>query len=284
MSPLAVMNSRNVARADARRRSGRAQRGPVVLRDHDRRDVVVEARGPAHGVGSPATLLTTITPMAPLALAAATFSLKVQVPRSMSAILPVASAVTAAVQPSERCRRSRTCRAWQAGRSRHAAPAAVPPPSGYAIGWPTKWWFVLAPTVMMLRARPGRADGEAAGALVAGRGHDDHAGRDRVVEALGEQVVVAVVPAAERQVEDVHAVVHGGLDRVEDVLAAGVLDVAGEHVVVAQPRAGRDARHVVDLDALRRPRSCRSRRQRSRRRACRGCRRRRPAARRSRSG
>src|SRR6266508_2111968 len=95
-----------------------------------------------------------------------------------------------------------------------------------------------------------RLDRLRAGARVSGRDRHDDTGVHGVVEAHGQQVCVAVVAAAERQVQDIHAVEHGRVHGVEDVLAAGVGDVAREDVVVAQPGAGRDARHVVDRDAL----------------------------------
>src|SRR3954452_13241677 len=106
-------------------------------------------------VGSPATLLTMITPTAPAALALATFTLKVQPPRSISTILPAAPAGTE-VQPSDAASNRPNVPPGSGSKSPVAA-RAVPEPSGprYATGWPTKWSLVEAPTVMTLRARPG---------------------------------------------------------------------------------------------------------------------------------
>jgi len=72
----------------------------------------------------------------------------------MIASLPEAPGSTL-VQPLEWVSKRSYEAVGRAGKSPTAAPIVVPPPAGYVNGWPTKCWFVLAPTVMILRARPG---------------------------------------------------------------------------------------------------------------------------------
>src|SRR6266566_2185667 len=154
MSLLVVMNSWNTASADA-----------VVAPDARRsapsfRPIMTAGKSSppppslAMAVGSPATLLITSTPIAPAAIALRTLVLKVQAPRSMIASLPEAPGSTL-VQPLEWVSKRSYEAVGRAGKSPTAAPIVVPPPAGYVNGWPTKCWFVLAPTVMILRARPG---------------------------------------------------------------------------------------------------------------------------------
>src|SRR6266480_1282352 len=105
-------------------------------------------------IGSPATLLITTTPTAPAAIALRTFVLNVQVPRSTIASLPEAPGST--LVQAVLCVSKRSYDAvGRGGNSPTAAPIVVPPPSGYVNSCPTKCWFVLAATVMTLRARPG---------------------------------------------------------------------------------------------------------------------------------
>jgi hypothetical protein len=65
--------------------------------------------------------------------------------------------------------------------------------------------------------------------------------------------------AAEAHVGDVEAVLVGGLERVHDVLGARVVEVAGEHVVVAEQRRGAtpDMSYVVTPFTAPACRSCR---------------------------
>src|SRR6266704_3319025 len=105
-------------------------------------------------VGSPATLLITSTPTAPTAIALRTFVLKVHVPRLTIASFPEApgsTLVQLVLFVSKRLYEA----VGRAGNSPTAAPIVVPVTAGYVKGWPTKCWFVLAPTVIILRARPG---------------------------------------------------------------------------------------------------------------------------------
>src|SRR6266550_3949145 len=154
MSLFVVMNSWNVASADAvvapDARSAAPSFRPIMTagRSSSKPAVLPIA------VGSPATLLMMTTPTAPAALAFATFWLKVQAPRSMTASLPEAPGSTL-VQPLEWVSKRSYEAVGRAGKSPTAAPMVVPPPAGYVNGWPTKCWFVLAPTVITLRARPG---------------------------------------------------------------------------------------------------------------------------------
>ena len=113
-----------------------------------------------------------------------------------------------------------------------------------------------APAVRARAADPGELDrvvpgrerrmglGVAIAFVAGGHGHD-HVGDVEVVDGLGQEVLDAVGAAAEAHVHDVHAVRVGGIERVEDVLGAGVRDVAREDVVVAEERRRRDAGRVV---------------------------------------
>src|SRR4029453_3535644 len=56
--------------------------------------------------------------------------------------------------------------------------------------------------------------------------------------------------AAKRKIKNVHAVLDSGVNRVEDVLAAGVINGTRKDVVVTQPCARRYARHVIDAHAV----------------------------------
>src|SRR6266550_3418947 len=154
MSLFVVMNSWNTATADAVVSPDARSAAPSF------RPIMTAGRSSppppslAMAVGSPATLLITSTPIAPAAIALRTFVLKVQAPRSMIASLPEAPGSTL-VQPLEWVSKRSYEAVGRAGKSPTAAPIVVPPPAGYVNGWPTKCWFVLAPTVMTLRARLG---------------------------------------------------------------------------------------------------------------------------------
>src|SRR6266487_866090 len=154
ISWLAVTNSWKVATADASGGLAARSAAPSFL------PIMTAGRSSppppslAMATGSPATLLITTTPIAPAAIALRTFVLKVQTPRSMIASLPEAPGSTL-VQPLEWVSKRSYEAVGRAGKSPTAAPIVVSPPAGYVNGWPTKCWFVLAPTVMILRARPG---------------------------------------------------------------------------------------------------------------------------------
>src|SRR5205807_8924135 len=155
MSLLAVMNSWNVASADAvvapEARSAAPSFWPIMTAGRSSSKPAVRAIA----MGSPATLLTMSTAIAPAVLAFATFWLNVQFPRLMIASSPDTPAGTL-VHPSEALSKKLKGEApGRASKSPTAAPTVVPPPAGYVKGWPTTCWFVLAPTAISLRARPG---------------------------------------------------------------------------------------------------------------------------------
>src|SRR5215469_9866587 len=108
----------------------------------------------AIAIGSPATLLITSTPTAPAAFAFATFWLKVHVPRLIIASLPDAPVETL-VHPLKAVSKRLSGPVGRGEKSPTAAPMVVLPPDGYVNGSPTKCWFVLAPAVITLGARPG---------------------------------------------------------------------------------------------------------------------------------
>ena len=72
-----------------------------------------------------------------------------------------------------------------------------------------------------------------------------------VVETDRKQVVVTMVAAAQRQVENIHAVFDCRINCIQDVFTASVQHVTGENIVIAQPRAWSHARHITDLHAVR---------------------------------
>src|SRR5439155_23925586 len=154
MSLLEVMNSWNVATADAvvapDARSAVPSFRPIMTAGRSS----PPSPSLAIAVGSPATLLITSTPTAPAAIALRTFVLKVHDPRSTIASLPEAPGSTLVQEVLWVSKRSNDA-VRRGGNSPMAAPIVVPPPAGYVNGWPTKCWFVLAPTVIILRARPG---------------------------------------------------------------------------------------------------------------------------------
>src|SRR5438477_5505960 len=148
------MNSWNVATADASGGLAARSAAPSFLLIITAGKSSSKPAVLAIAVGSPATLLMITTPTAPAALAFATFWLNTHDPRSMIASLPAAPGSTL-VQPLEWVSKRLYEAVGRAGKSPTAAPIVVPPPAGYVNGWPMKCWFVLAPTVITFRARPG---------------------------------------------------------------------------------------------------------------------------------
>src|SRR6266480_5887166 len=71
-----------------------------------------------------------------------------------------------------------------------------------------------------------------------------------VVESVRKQVIITMVAAAERKIENIHFISDGGIDSVKDVLAASVINIAREDIVVTQPRARCYAGHVIDAHAV----------------------------------
>src|SRR5437773_12082944 len=59
-----------------------------------------------------------------------------------------------------------------------------------------------------------------------------------------------MVSAAKREIENVHPVGDRSIDRVEDVLAAGLTHIAGKDIVVPQKGARRYPGHVIDAHAV----------------------------------
>ena len=165
ISWLAVMNSWNVASAEASVAPDARRAAPSFLL------IITAGRSSppppsfAMAVGSPSTLLMTSTPTAPAAIALRTFVLKVQPPRSTIASLPEAPG-SMLVQLVECVSKRSNDAPGNGGKSPTAAPIVVPPPAGYVNGWPTKCLFVLAPTVMILRPRPGDSIVPAPGPLL----------------------------------------------------------------------------------------------------------------------
>src|SRR6266550_997393 len=165
ISLLGVTNSWNVATADAVVSPDALSAAPSF------KPIMTAGRSSppspsfAIAVGSPATLLTTTTPTAPAAIALRTLVLKVQPPRLTIASLPEAPGSTLVQAVLFVSKRSYEA-VGRAGNSPTAAPIVVPPPAGYVNGWPTKCWFVLAPTVRILRARPGDSSVPAPGPLL----------------------------------------------------------------------------------------------------------------------
>src|SRR6266540_1429637 len=149
------MNSWNVATADASGGFAARSAAPSFL------PIITAGRSSppppsfAIATGSPATLLITTTPIAPAAIALRTFVLKVQPPRFTTTTLPEASGSTLVQAVSWLLNHKSNELVGNGGKSPTAAPIVVPPPAGYVNGWPTKCLFVLAATVMILRARPG---------------------------------------------------------------------------------------------------------------------------------
>src|SRR5919198_1168167 len=154
ISWLGVMNSWNVASADAVVAPDARRSAPSFLPIMTAGRSSPPSPSLAMAVGSPATLLITTTPTAPAAIALRTLVLKVHVPRSTITSLPEAAG--SMLEQLVECVSKRSNDApGSGGNSPTAAPIVVPPPAGYVNGWPTKCLFVLAPTVMTLRARPG---------------------------------------------------------------------------------------------------------------------------------
>src|SRR5262245_7131797 len=73
---------------------------------------------------------------------------------------------------------------------------------------------------------------------------------DRVIKSDREQIVVAMIAAAQRQIENIHAVLDCRINGVQNVFTASVQHATGENIVIAQPLAWSDSRHVVDLDTV----------------------------------
>ena len=86
-------------------------------------------------------------------------------------------------------------------------------------------------------------------AVTSRHGHH-HAGIHRVLETNRKQIVVTMVAAAKRQIKNVHAVLNRCVDRIEDVLAAGVRHVAWKNIIISQPRTRGYPRHVINTNAV----------------------------------
>jgi hypothetical protein len=104
------------------------------------------------------------------------------------------------------------------------------------------------------RRRPGRrrrrADGVRVIARVArGDGHEDPSGVGVEGRGLGRVDARRVVRVAERQVDDVDAVAHGGVDRADDVDVRAIAHLPAR-LVDGQVRAGRHAGDAVDAERV----------------------------------
>src|SRR5206468_4390618 len=160
-----VMNSWNVSTADAVVAPDVRSAAPSFLLIMTAGRSSPPSPSFAMAIGSPATLLITSTPTASAAIAFRTFVLKVQLPRSTIASLPEAPGST--LVQAVLCVSKRSYEAvGRAVNSPTAAPTVVPLRAGYVNSCPTKCWFVLAATVMTLRARPGDSSVPAPGPLL----------------------------------------------------------------------------------------------------------------------
>src|SRR6266540_3118263 len=133
MSAFGVMNSLNDAMAEAVVAPDARNAAPSAI------PIMTAGRSSppkpslAIAVGSPATLLTTTTAVAPAAIALRTFVLNVQVPRLTMTSLPAAVAGTLA--QAFDCVSNRSYEPpGSAGKSPTAAPTVDPPPAGYVSG------------------------------------------------------------------------------------------------------------------------------------------------------
>src|SRR5437016_3733476 len=129
MSLLGVMNSWNVASADAvvapDARNAVPSFRPIMTAGRSSLKPAVRAMA----IGSPATLLTMSTPTAPACLAFATFWLNVHPPRLIIASLPAASAETVE-QPSDSVSNKVYEALGKASNSPTAVPTVLPSPAG----------------------------------------------------------------------------------------------------------------------------------------------------------
>ena len=147
-------------------------------------------------------------------------------PRSMIATLPEAPPGTLA-QPLEPVSNRPKDVAGNGSKSPTAAPIVVPPLAGYVNGWPTKCWFVLAATVITLRAGPATQV-----CLVRGRCYllpqlRPHPHRWRY-QPNRKQIIVAMIAAAKRQVKNVHSILDCRVNGVQNVFAARVQQPPGK--------------------------------------------------------
>ena len=82
---------------------------------------------------------------------------------------------------------------------------------------------------------------------VAGRDGHEHVSGIEVVDGNRQQILDTVGAAAQAHVRDIEAIAVSRVERVQDVLGAGVADLAREHVVVAEQRGRRNTgRRVRD--------------------------------------
>src|SRR6266550_2311158 len=86
-------------------------------------------------------------------------------------------------------------------------------------------------------------------AITGGYGHN-HSCIDGIVEPDCQQIVVTMIAAAKRQVENVHAVFDSCINSVQDVFAASVQNASGKNVVISQPSARRDPGHIINAHAI----------------------------------
>src|SRR5438094_543037 len=97
---------------------------------------------------------------------------------------------------------------------------------------------------------PGRLNGALPGTAVPCRHSHGKARLNSIVEADCQQVVVPMVAAAKRQIENIHSVGDARVNCVEDVFAASIENIAREYVVITQPGTGGDTGHIVDVHAV----------------------------------
>src|SRR6266513_1764349 len=130
MSLLGVMNSWNVATADAVVAPDARSAAPSLLPIMTAGRLSPPPPSLAMAVGSPATLLITSTPTAPAAIALRTLVLNVQPPRLTTTSLSAASESTFVQAVSSVLNHRSNEPVGNGGKSPTAAPIVVPPPAG----------------------------------------------------------------------------------------------------------------------------------------------------------
>src|SRR4029077_2939909 len=75
-------------------------------------------------------------------------------------------------------------------------------------------------------------------------------GIDRIIESDRQQIVITMVAAPKRQIENIHSVSDGSINCVQDVFTASVQHVAGENIVIAQECPRRHAGHTIDQNTV----------------------------------
>src|SRR5438552_18507170 len=232
------------------RRSGGAQRGSFVLADHDRGEIIIKTGRAGHRDGVTSNIVDYEHGDSTGSFGVRDLLAKRAVPAIDDCEIArcsgrdASASVGSGIEQVERI-------AWQSVEVTHRGTYSRAATRGVRERLADEVLVCARANRDHIASASGRFNGAAAWAAVARSHCNANTGFDCVVETNRQKIVVTMISAAERQVEDVHSIGNCGIDRVEDVLGTGVQHVTWEDIVVTQKRPRRYPGHVVDIDAVR---------------------------------